>query len=204
MDIPIDAEVICSDGPAGRTTAVIVDPVRREVTHVVVRERSFPHTEHLAPIELVTEATPETVHLHCARADLLELAPLRRTEYITGDQPFGTYGPAQYFAWPYVEPHPMTVPIDYEQVPPGDLAIHRGARVEARDGHVGRVDEFLVDRRNGHITHLVLREGHLWNKQDATIPITEIDRLEDDHVYLKLNKQAVAALPSVPVHRQHA
>jgi hypothetical protein len=201
MDIPIDAEVVCSDGPGGRTTAVIVDPVKQQVTHVVVRERAFPHTEYLAPIELVTEATAETVHLRCSRSDLFGLAPLRHTEFITSDQPFGAYSPTQYLAWPYVTPYPMAVPLDYEQVPPGELAVHRGARVDASDGHVGRVDEFLVDPRNGHITHLVLREGHLWNKRDATIPLSAIDHLADDHVYLKLDKQAVAALPSVPVHR---
>ncbi len=205
MDVPIHADVFCGNQLAARTTAVIIDPVKQQITHLVVRERSFPHTEYLAPLDLVTQATAEKVHLRCLRADLLGLAPLRHTDFVVGDEPFGpfgAYGPGQYFAWPYVEPNPMVVPIDYEQVPPGELAVHRSARVDARDGHVGRVDEFLVDPRTGHITHLVLREGHLWTRRDVTIPITAIDYLADDHVYLKLDKRAVAALPSVPVRRQ--
>jgi hypothetical protein len=41
-----------------------------------------------------------------------------------------------------------------------------------------------------------------WNTWDVTIPITAIDRLADDHIYLKLDKHTIAALPSGPVRRQ--
>ena len=45
--------------------------------------------------------------------------------------------------------------------------------------------------------HLVLREGHLWGKKDVTIPLDQIDRIEEDVVHLKLDKAAVEHLPSV-------
>jgi sporulation protein YlmC with PRC-barrel domain len=79
------------------------------------------------------------------------------------------------------------------------MAIHRGTRVEARDGQVGLVSEFLINPTTGHITHLVLKEGLLWNKKAVTIPASEIDRIEKDSVYLKLDKAAVEALPSIPI-----
>jgi len=63
------------------------------------------------------------------------------------------------------------------------------------------VDEFLVDPKNDIITHLVLREGHLWGKKDVTIPVSEVDRIADDAVYLKLGKEVIATLPTVPVRR---
>jgi hypothetical protein len=50
MEIPIDAKVQCSDGPAGRSTLVIINPTTKKVTNVVVRERQDPHTERLGPI----------------------------------------------------------------------------------------------------------------------------------------------------------
>jgi sporulation protein YlmC with PRC-barrel domain len=74
--------------------------------------------------------------------------------------------------------------------------------VEATDGHAGRVDEFLVDPANGHITHLVLREGHLWGQKDVTIPVAQIDRIEDGAVYLKLDKESIGALPAIPIRRR--
>ena len=34
MDIPINAEVSCLDGPCGRTTNLILNPTTEEITHV--------------------------------------------------------------------------------------------------------------------------------------------------------------------------
>jgi len=61
--------------------------------------------------------------------------------------------------------------------------------------------EFLIDPANENITHLVLREGHLWSQKDVTIPVSAIDRIEEDAVYLKLDKHAVEVLPAVPIKR---
>ena len=35
-DIPLKAKVLCTDGHGGTTTAIIVNPVKREVTHIIV------------------------------------------------------------------------------------------------------------------------------------------------------------------------
>lgn len=66
---------------------------------------------------------------------------------------------------------------------------------------MGRVDEFLVDPCCEHVTHLIMREGHLWGQKDISIPVDEIDRMEKDTVYLKLSKREIEALPTVPAHR---
>jgi hypothetical protein len=64
------------------------------------------------------------------------------------------------------------------------------------------VDEFLVDPENDVITHLVLREGHLWGKKDVTIPVSEIKKIAEEAVYLKLDKKAIESLPTIPVNRK--
>jgi hypothetical protein len=51
------------------------------------------------------------------------------------------------------------------------------------------------------VTHLVLREGNLWGQKDVTIPVSQIERIEANTVYLKLDKRNIEALPSVPVQR---
>jgi sporulation protein YlmC with PRC-barrel domain len=96
----------------------------------------------------------------------------------------------------------MVLPLEHERIPPDELAVRRGAHVEATDGRIGVVEEFLVDPINGHITHLVLREGHLWGKKDVTIPVAQIDHIEEDKVYLKLSKQSIEALPAIAVRRR--
>ncbi|MGO8991417.1 MAG: hypothetical protein ACLQGU_10495 [bacterium] len=53
-----------------------------------------------------------------------------------------------------------------------------------------------------HNTHLVLREGHLCGKKDVTIPVSQIDHIEEDTVYLKLRKVDIQASPAIPVRRR--
>ena len=77
--------------------------------------------------------------------------------------------------------------------------MRQGARLEASDGHVGQLDEFLVDPVTEHATHLVMRAGHLWGQRDVTIPVSEIARLGENTVYLKLSKDEIEALPSKPI-----
>ena len=88
------------------------------------------------------------------------------------------------------------------RIPAGEVVIRRGTSVEATDGAVGKVDEFLVDPEDDSISHLVLREGHLWGKKDVTIPVSEIDKITDEAVYLKLDKETIETLPTVPVRRK--
>ncbi len=199
MDIPVKAEARCADGPCGRSTCVIVDPVKQQVTHVVVRETDFPFAERLVPIDTVTASTPTSIQLRCTRDEFDQLERFVETEYQEGTAPFFNYGAEDYMLWPYFGPEPLM--IRHEHLPPGELAIQAGALVHGTDGWVGKVDEFLIDPTTEQITHIVLREGHLWGKKDVTIPAAEIERIADDTVYLKLSKQDIEALPAVPVRR---
>ncbi len=204
MDIPIDAAVECTDGPCGRSTYIILDPVTRRVTHLVVKERDPVHIERLVPISLVKESTPETIHMRCNQDKLGRLEHFFETHFVPVDPAAigDMYDAYQgQMMWPYVIPEDVTVPLEEERVPPGELAVHRGAQVHASDGHVGAVDEFMVEPGSGLITHLVLREGHLWGQRDVTIPVSGIDRIKDGDVFLKLDKASVEALPSIPVRR---
>jgi sporulation protein YlmC with PRC-barrel domain len=203
MDIPVNVEVYCTDGLAGRSTYVIVNPLSRKVTHLVVKETGAPHTEHLVPVNLVTETTHDLVRLGCIRDQLKNMEPFIETEYIREGIPDYERYEDSYMVWPYQVPEvTRSVPVRHKRVPHGELAVRRGARVRASDGRIGRIDEFLVDPEDGHITHLILREGHLWGEKDVTIPISEIERIEENMVYLKLNKRDIGKLPAIPIRRR--
>jgi hypothetical protein len=73
--------------------------------------------------------------------------------------------------------------------------------VGATNGKVGRVDEFIIEPTSGFITHVVMREGHLWDQREVAIPISAIDRIEENTVFLILDRSEVKALPAVPVKR---
>jgi sporulation protein YlmC with PRC-barrel domain len=204
MDIPIDVEVLCTDGPGGHSSAIVLNPVTKEVTHLAVRTKGFLSDEYLVPVELIAESTPERISLSCSRAELAQCPPFEKTVFIgaegaeQGANDVGFTLTASYASMPGGEyAGPMIPPtLQEEQLPEGELSIHPGASVEATDGHVGQVHEFVINPANDRVTHLVLREGHLWGKKDVTIPLDQIDRIEADVIYLKLDKAAVERLPS--------
>lgn len=203
INIPINAEVTCTDGSCGESTVVIVNPVNRSITHVVVRANWLPHNEYLVPVDQIAETTPDTITLNCARGEFEQLELFVEMRFEPGAQLMPDYGWDTMMVWPYTVPETYTIPTGPEQIPHGEIAVRKGTYVEATDGPVGQVDELLVDPASGAISHLVLREGHLWGKKVLTLPLSEIDRVDDDNVYLKLDQAAVAALPAVPV-KHHA
>jgi sporulation protein YlmC with PRC-barrel domain len=196
MDMPLNVEVYCADGLCGHSKEVVMDRETEQVTHLVVKEKHAPHTELLVPIDLVTETTPHMIRLRCANDELAEMQPFLKVEVIEENIPH--YVPDPYLM-PIEIPETKWVTVRREDIPAGEVAVRQGAHVEATDGHVGRLDEFLVDPVTEQVTHLVMREGHLWGKRDVTIPVSEIARLGENTIYLSLNKDQVEALPSTPI-----
>jgi sporulation protein YlmC with PRC-barrel domain len=200
MDIPIDAEVFCTDGLCGRSTYVVLNPKTKAVTDLVVKKNESPHQEILIPVTAVTATTPDSINLCYTRHEIADLQPFIETDYVQVEIPRPAGG--IYYMMPYAYPGVETLAVKHEAIPADELAVRRGAWVEATDGLVGRVDEFLVDPESAHITHLVLREGHLWDRKDVTIPVSEIERIEENTVYLKIDRRRIEALPAIPVRRK--
>ena len=211
MEIPLNVPVHCCDGVCGRSSAVILNPVTDDVTHFVVKIKGVLGDEFLVPLDAIFQTASDLIQLRWSRQELDVAEPFIKSVFIGKDESafLAESFSASTFLWPYatagVEPCPPALASLYEQVeqiPPGELAVHRGTPVEATDGRVGKVDEFLVDPVTGHITHLVLRKGHLWGEREVTIPVSQIEQVAPDAVRLKLNKEAVDALPAIPVHRR--
>lgn len=195
MDIPINAQANCNGLSCGRSFCVIIDPVKRKLTHVVIRESHVPHRERLVPVEMIADVSPHAINLSCEREELARLDEFIGSDFVKVDEPIFTYAPDEYLLWPdpfLIESHRVSV--KREQVPPGELALHRGARVMCVDGKIGQVDEFQIDPKDDHITHIVLQEGHLWGRKTIAIPVDYIDHLEKTAVYLKLAKHDVNLL----------
>ncbi len=210
MEIPLQAQVECKDGVYGRSVFVLINPVLDKVSHLVVRGDSFPNTEYIVPVDMVSETIVDTIRLRCTKAELEKMDPFMKTTFIEEKASAtnfgykgGMYGMGSYYYLPYVDPEMIVqVPVEHRQIPPGELAVRRGTRVEATDGYVGHVDEFVVNPKNGHITHLVMREGHLWGQKDVIIPISAMADNRDDTVFLTLDKHQIESLPTFPVHRR--
>jgi sporulation protein YlmC with PRC-barrel domain len=211
MEIPLQAPVDCTDGMVGRSLYVLINPITDEATHLVVQEDTSSN-EYLVPVEKIIETIAGTIRLRCSREDLEKMEPFIRTTFIeknVTEREFGyggdMYGMGAFYYMPYVVPEmTVKVPVNHKQIPPGELAVHRGTRVEATDGYVGQVDEFVVNPENCHITHLVMREGHLWGKKDVIIPVSAMGDAMGDKVFLKLDKRQIESLETFPLRRRWA
>ena len=93
------------------------------------------------------------------------------------------------------------VTVRFHRLPKGTVELRRQSPVTSSDGHhVGHVTGFVIDDL-GQIVHLVVEHGHLWGKREITVPISAVDRITNDEVTLKLSKDQVGELRSVPVRR---
>jgi sporulation protein YlmC with PRC-barrel domain len=210
-EFTIGSEVVCSDGSCGELRRVVVDPVARALTHLVVEARHRKGKGRLVPIALVASAAPE-IQLRCSLSTFQALEDAEETEFLPGPGEQWGYAPGQMLASPYFGlavggmgvgsgmgmGHVRTGPIvvTHDRVPLGEVEVRRGEHVHATDGNIGRVQGLVIDPADHHVTHVLLDEGHLWGKKRVAIPISAVKDVTDG-VRLTLTKREVGDLPPV-------
>ncbi len=202
MDIRLNVDVHCTDGRCGRSTYIILNPITEKLTHLVVREQWPSRTERMVPIDWVVVTTRDVIVLDKNRDEFTQLEEFIQTEFVFRDVPQLASDPKVTMFWPYVVPSKRVVDQEVRGVPYDELAVKRGTAVHASDGKVGSVDEFVVDTESGQISHLVLREGNLLDTKEVVIPVSYIDFLGEEGVYLNVDKKAIKSLPSIKVKRR--
>jgi sporulation protein YlmC with PRC-barrel domain len=201
------ADVSCTDGICGEVIRVVVDPVARTVTHLVVEPKHRQGLGRLVPLELVDASTGE-IRLRVTSAAFDNLEEAEETEFLLGSSGYAGYGPGQVLSWPYyglggdmgLGMGNVAQPIIYDKVPLGEVAVRRGEHVHATDGNIGRVQGLVIDSKDRHVTHVLLQEGHFWGRKEVAIPIGAVSGV-DDGIRLNITKQQVQELPPVPVDR---
>jgi sporulation protein YlmC with PRC-barrel domain len=211
----IGTEVTCSSKVCGELSRVIIDPVARTLTHLVVAPKDRSGEDHMVPIELVAE-TGERIRLECSETEFDALESAVETKFLPGPGDLSDYGPGQALAWPYyglsgmggiggaapgIGARETAQPVTYDRVALGEIDIRRGDPVHARDGNIGRVQGLVIDPRDHHVTHMLLEEGHLWGKKEVAIPITTVTGIGDG-IRTNLTTDQVRDLPPVEItHR---
>jgi sporulation protein YlmC with PRC-barrel domain len=210
-DIRINARVECTDGPCGKVSNIIVIRATRSVSHLVVENQKFPQeSTRLVPINKILNATPGQINLSCTKKEVEEMQPFMVTHYIqeTGAGKASSVGSNYFF--PYAMSSFGTIDeyaavvnntgyntINEKNIPEDDLTVTPGMEIRASDGKIGKLDELVVDPGTGEITHLLMREGHLWGKKDIVIPLSAVASARGGFVRLKISKKEVEVLPAV-------
>lgn len=209
----IGDRVDCSDGTCGRLSGLIVDPVARTLTHLVVTPKHHKGFGRLVPIDLV-ESDGDPIRLSCSTESFLGLEEGEETHFLAGSDDKWGYPGDQVYSWPYygvglvggigtgaVEDlelgrHGTRQPFTEERVPLGKVEVRRGDPVHAADGFIGSVEGLVIDPSDHHVTHVLLSEGHLWGRKQVAIPIGTMTR-RDQELRVELTKEQIEALPPV-------
>jgi sporulation protein YlmC with PRC-barrel domain len=209
----IGTAVSGTDGAIGKVTRVVVDPIGRVVTHLIVEPGHGLDPSRLVPLSLVTSVTADEIKLSCTEAEFGQLDVAEETHFLPGDLDDPTYRPGDVLSWPYYSlalegrgfgpggvGGALPMAVTYDKVPLGEVAVRRGEHVHATDGEIGRVQALVIDASDHHVTHVLLQEGHLWGRKDVAIPISAVAKV-DDGIWLKSTKQDVQDLPAVDIDR---
>ena len=201
----IGIEASCTDGVCGEVIRVVVDPIARVITHLVVEPKHRRALGRLVPLDLV-DATTGEIRLRCTLSEFEKLDFAEETQFLPGNAANAGYGPGQWLSWPYyglgrsmdLSMGNVSQPITVDKVPMGEVVVRRGEHVHAIDGEIGRVQGLVIDSGDHHMTHVLLQEGHLWGRKEVAIPMSAITRV-DDGIRLNIKKQEVQDLPPVDI-----
>lgn len=68
------------------------------------------------------------------------------------------------------------------------IAVERGPDVEG-----------LVVDDEGHITYVLLQEGHFWGKKEVAIPIDSLEKIDAGGIHVRLSRHEIKDLPTLGV-----
>jgi sporulation protein YlmC with PRC-barrel domain len=217
MRLEIGNRVRCTDGVYGELADIVIDPLNKRVTHLVVQPEHGEGETRLVPIRLAKGRDDEQreIELECTLDEAQRFESVHEFAYLRlgespAEDPDWDVGVEDVLAMPYyanadISPYPgeldSHMSMYYDRVPKGEVEVRRASAVISADGHsLGEVDGFVVDA-DEQITHFVLERGHLWGRKEVTIPIGAVARVESDAVHVALSKDEVGALPAVRVGR---
>ena len=214
MQLRLGTHVRCAgEGVVGQVGDVVIDPVSRRLTHVVVETHS--NEARLVPASFVREGEADgELVLSCTKAEFDELGSILEFSYVQLDEfPDGDgrsdvgvetvismplYGAEEFGDYP--GEYGSSIGLAYHRIPKGEAEFRRSSAVISSDGHqIGAACGFVL--YEDRVTHVVLERGHLWGTRDVTIPIDAVASIETDELTLSISKHEVSALPSVRVHR---
>ena len=200
------------DESVGRIERVVLDPVTKDVTHVVIRQGFLFTEDKLMPIAMIMSASDDRVVLRQDAGDLDKLPMFEEAHYVPSyfnaeDYPYYTEGAADplywypplgvagYFGGPVPAREPYTERVE-QNIPQNTVAIKDGANVFSADGkHVGDVERVFVDLPSDRATHIVISQG-LFFKERKLVPTAWLNIISEDEVHLSVDSDYVDRLPA--------
>lgn len=204
MRLRLGQQVNSTDGPFGELADIVVDPVKKAVTHIVVEPTLGYYQSRLVPIWLVTTDDTDELTVQLDEAHVRQLQRVSFSEYVQHEELIELEE-----GWDIGTEDVVTIPpgeddlvldadvvqaSDYPSIPRTDCEIRRTSEVASVDGFVvGHVNGFLTD--DDRVSAVVTRVGLPGIRHDILVPFSAIATVLTDRVELSITKQAFFDLP---------
>jgi sporulation protein YlmC with PRC-barrel domain len=203
---------------AGRLDRVVIDPMSKEVTHLVVtRGMLFPHGK-VIPADWVESAVENRVQLRESAESLDEAPDFTQRHFAQASEPqregppdeaphavywnppvgidwFGYTGHARRLGF-FGHGSPRYTIATQHPLPADAIPLKEGAPViSSDDRRVGDVERVYAELKEGRVTHLVISTGPR-RSDKKVIPSFWISRVEEDQVHLAVEADVLQRLES--------
>ena len=208
----IGSVAACTDGPAGKVVRVVVDPVARTLTHLVVEPDHRLGLGRLVPLELA-EASDGAVQLRCTIDELDALPAAEETDFLPGGSGYEDYEAHEAYYWPYygLDGRPAGSGRRAGQCQRGGGPRHAAGRGDRRapgrpGARHGRRDR--EGRRTGRsirrtaMSPTYCSRKDTWVSKQVAVPAGAIEAIGDserDGIRVHMTKHEIEALPAVEV-----
>jgi uncharacterized protein YrrD len=212
-----------SDGQVGSVEDIYFDDTRWDVRYLVVNTGSWLMGRRvlIPPAVLMgIDDTRRTLRLNVTQGQVRNSPPIDADRPVSRQYEEQYY---QYFGWPpYWEPNPWLAtgvpPEAYvptpEQIERSQQGRHEnphlrsveevsGYHIEARDGAIGHVEDFLLDKQNWVVRYLEVDTRNWWPGKKVLVATGWIDRIDwaERKVFVSLSRDAIQSAPEY-VHSQ--
>lgn len=190
MEIRPGAKVSATDGTSGRVQRVVVDPLKSQITSLIIRPGLLANHSVLVPMRHVIAAEDDEIHLNISRAQVKELQgvnPAQYHELVETRQGF-IERLAHQSQSSSVNSDSKTAAVQNNPV----LMIQPDQRVYAQGKPAGEVSRLLFSP-TGQVKAFVLRKSPLL-KPAVIVPAETVRGVDPMGVHLALNLEELNAL----------
>ena len=192
MELPLSADVYCTDGAYGKLIALVSRDDEPRITHLVVTGQEDHEQRRLVPFEHVAASDASKVQLDVTRDHMITMNPATQTTDIYEKMPEPVLDPMMTRSWEHVD-HPDITHAEQDLIPPGTVMVDDKTDVSARGGAVGKLSALLVQQATGQIEGVVVHESLLHGGKSVTFPANAIDHMNGPTLLLTMHKDEIAA-----------
>ncbi len=209
MQFKLGAKVYTSDNrQVGTVDHIVLEPEKKEVTHLVVRKGLLFGKDKVIPVSAVQSEASDGLVLQQDSSNLDGFPDFEESHYAPSEG--DTWAEARHAEGPSnrgtsylvggapISVSPMDAPRNVAKtrnIPDETVPLKSGSKVISSDGqNVGSVERVITDTSAGQATDLIILQGLLL-KTKKQIPAEWITNVMEDEVHLKVDASFIQSLP---------